>query len=355
MPAKKAHFRPCVSLGLTFLGFIVFALLGGGVLLSRDTKYLVDYAGEAKIDIGLSYDGIYKLGADEAGAYRQSRQHLVDLILAQPAAKPPRGVSLVGLARAYPPVAMGKPDHPGWPVPTLCIVHFNDIFERNGKADWATDSPVEMQVYMNEPERAGFETYSNGEMKDSKGRTIFYQANKIGEVQGFPVYRNKSNTEIMILSRNRRPIWLPLSQEEYLNLWIRTMEKELAEMGDYAKDPSNLLRKRLERHRTILAGLSPAERQAQAMYLRSEDPFEPDLAFKASEWAWPLVIVNPEWFDPASPRTAVQFISVIFDYGSTFDPDDPKPGDDGTVAALRLLNMKSTSDWKTMSSSLLEH
>ena len=133
------------------------------------------------------------------------------------------------------------------------------------------------------------------------------------------------------------------------------MEKDLSDMGEYGKDPSNLLRRRLERHRAVLAAMSSSERQAQAMYLRKEDdPFGPDLALNGSPYAWPLVIVNPEWYDPSWPRSAVQLISVIFDYATSFDPDHPQPDEDGGVESLRLSRMKATGDWKALSS-LLGH
>ena len=127
------------------------------------------------------------------------------------------------------------------------------------------------------------------------------------------------------------------------------------EDGDIGKDPSFPPRRRLERYRAVLAAMSPAERQSQAMYLRKEDdPFEPDLALNGSPYAWPLVVVNPDWYDPALPRSAVQLISVIFDYATSFDPDHPMPDDDGGVESLRLSGMKGTCDWKAVRS-LLGH
>jgi hypothetical protein len=339
------------------LFFAVIVALGSGILVLGDNKYLVDYHGVADIKISTDYDRVYKLKPADLAVYRQNRQRLVDLILAQPGVKSPHGVSLIGLARACPPLALEEPDHPAWPVPTICIIHCNSIFERDGKPDWGSDSPVEMTVYLNDPENSGFQNYGGEKWTDSKGRTIYYQANRVGDIQGFSVYRprNQGDKEILILSQNRKPIWLPLSNEEFLNAWIRRMEKDLAEDGEYGKDPSFPPRMRLERHRAVLAAMSPAERQAQAMYLRHDDaPLEPELALKGSPYAWPLVIVNPEWFDPALPRSAVQLISVQFNYATSFDPDGPQPDDDGGVESLRLSSMKSTCDWKAIGS-LLGH
>jgi hypothetical protein len=297
----------------------------------------------------LKGDAAYNLPPADLAAYRRDRQRLVDLLLAQPAARPPIGVSLWVDAKAGSPVRSGALDHPTWPIPTLCYVHFNDIIERNGKAVWDNDSPVEMSVFVNDPEGCGFDAYSSGELRDSQGHEIFYEPNKVGEIQGFTLYRDEHGTEILVLTRGHRPPWLPLTQEEFIRMWIRTLEKQLAELGEYGKDPSNPVRLRLERHRAVLAALSPAQRQAQALYLRNEDPLEPDLASPGAEGSWPLVIANPRWFDPALPRSASQFISVVFEYEPHFDPDDPRPDDAGAVASVRLSEMKRTTDWKAVS------
>lgn len=88
------------------------------------------------------------------------------------------------------------------------------------------------------------------------------------------------------------------------------------------------------------------------MYLRNENAYEPDLAPPGAVGAWPLVVVNPQWFDPVLPRSAFQFIAVTFDYGAGFDPDDPKPDDAGSVESVRLSDMKRTTDWKAVAALL---
>ena len=357
MSSGRTGRHPIRLCSLVCLGFAVLGARGGPVLLSSVNKYLVNAPGQADIRISTGYDRIYKLDDADLAAYRQSRQRLVDLLLALPGIKSPHGVSLIGLARACPPLALEVPDHPAWPVPTICIIHFNGICERDGKPDWGSDSPIEMTVDLNDPENAGFQMYGGERWTDSQGRTIYYQANRVGDIQGFPVYRprNQGDKELLIVSLNRRPIWLPLSNEEFLKAMIRRMEKDLVEDGEIGKDPSFPPRRRLERHKAFLAALSPARRQAQAMYLRNaDDPFEPDLALQGSPEAWPLVIVNPEWYDSALPRSAVQFVSVLFNYATSFDPDDPKPDEDGGVESLRLSGLKGTCDWKAIGS-LLGH
>jgi hypothetical protein len=309
----------------------------------------VNDKGEASMNVGMKGDAAYKLTPADLAAYRQSRQRLVELLLAQPAAKPPIGVSLWVDAKAGSPVRSGVLDHPNWPVPTICYVHFNGIFDRNGKAEWGSDSPVEMSVFVNDPEGCGFAVY---DMKDTRGRTILYEPNKVGEIQGFPLYRDEHGTEILILSRGHTPPWVSLTREEFIKLSVRSMEEDLAGEGEYGKDPSNAYRVRLERHKAVLAAMSPAERRAPAMYLRNENAYEPDLAPPGAAGSWPLVVANPQWFDPALPRSAFQFIAAVFEYGAGFDPDDPKPDDAGSIESVRLSDMKRTADWKAVAALL---
>jgi hypothetical protein len=347
-----AVFLASIGLGLSIL--IAVALARSGNLQMAQTKYLTDYPGKILTNISQkSYDQvskIFKLLPAEMSDFVRARQRLLDLIALQPSAKPPRGVSLTCFIAAEQHVTLGKPDHPAWPLPMRCSVHFNSILEKDGTPVWDSDSPVEMRFFVNDPEQTGCESHSNGEWKDSMNREIYYQSKKIGEIQGFPIYQNRQGLETVILTRSNRPIWIALAQEEFIKLCIRTSEKQLKEMGDYEKDTASLLIARMERHKAVLAAMSPSQRQAQAMYLRNEDFLEPDLAPQDSEYARPLVVVNPEWFDPALPRSAVQLICVTFDYGPSFDPDDPKPDKDGSVEALRLWEMKRTIDWKSISS-----
>jgi len=131
------------------------------------------------------------------------------------------------------------------------------------------------------------------------------------------------------------------------------MEKELAESGPIGQDPSNPYRQRLERHKALLAGMPPSERQAQAVYLPNENVLDPDLAPSGSEEGLPLVVANRDWYDPAVPRTAIQLIAVTFACNLIDDPNDTgPPTEDLPVSCLRLWETKQTSDWKAVSAVL---
>ncbi len=80
---------------------------------------------------------------------------------------------------------------------------------------------------------------------------------------------------------------------------------------------------RLQRHREVLATMTPVEQKLQAIYKVSEDPLDPPLANPDLEAEGsPLVTANPDFFDKKLPRTAIQIISLRFG-GIYLDPIKP--------------------------------
>lgn len=110
---------------------------------------------------------------------------------------------------------------------------------------------------------------------------------------------------------------------------------------------------RLARHKAVLAAMTPAQRQAQVRYFPSRDAIEPDIVPMDSEVGNPLVIANPDFFDPALPRVAIQLIAVSFKYGPGFDPTGTNYNESNSNPAnLRLRDMEQKSDWRAVSSIL---
>jgi hypothetical protein len=357
MIPRQRPARFLVTVGWSWAGLIAIALGRPGNDPTIQTKYLTNHPGEISVNVSQkSFDQVAKIckfSPAEVSDFGRAQQRLVDVIGLQPAAKPPRGVSLAAFVKADAPLVAGKANSPSRPPAMTCIVHFNDIRERDGKPVWGDDSPVEMTFYLNDPEHSGYESAKyESEYRDSMNREIFYQPRTTGAAQGHPIYEGSRGLEFVILTRGQQPVWVPLSQEEFLKLSIRITENMIKESQDSGLKDNPQLVARLARHKAVLAAMSPSQRAAQAWYLRNEDLREPDLAPPGSEDARALVVVNTEWFDPSLPKSAIQLISVTFDYGPSFDPKDPKPGDDGSVEALRLWEMKRTIDWKSISSLL---
>ena len=202
-------------------------------------------------------------------------------------------------------------------------------------------STWELQIAVNNP-------VSNGPDGFLVGREpVLREPRTVGEIQGFPIYRNSDGSEFIVLCRTGKPYWLPITREQYVSSWIKTIEADIAESGPI---PDHL--ERLKRHKNAIARMSAAERQSQARHQWGEDPYEPPLAPVGSQEGDPLITANPQWYNPSLPRTAFQIITVKFLYRGDLDPDNPKPTDTGLITALRLWETLRTSDWKAISSVL---
>ena len=77
-----------------------------------------------------------------------------------------------------------------------------------------------------------------------------------GELNGFPVYRTTSGDEILVLTRSTVPPWVPVTREEYANIWMRIWQKKAAGSPCVA-----LFAQVVERHRETLAKMTAEERR----------------------------------------------------------------------------------------------
>jgi hypothetical protein len=325
-------------------------LIGGAALLAQDIRWLPDFEGKASmlvtkatkesmVDLGLS--------PSDTDAYNQELRRLADLLLSQPALKAPRGVELKCWLQIGSVGDLGRKD----PVPSVGFVQFYPYLQGTVKPTIPKECSVEMYIQVNDPKICL--VLGAGDYRDSQGRRIFREPRKVGEFQGFPVYsRSAVIFDMLILTRSRRPIWKPLTREEFIRGEIRRMGKELATMGLAVQSSTDPLRRQMEKHNAALAAMSAAERQAQARFLQDFKGLGPDLAPIGSSDGIPLVVANPDWFDPSLPRWAIQLIVVGFEYGPRFDPENPKFDKDIGVAPLRLLETRQTTDWKAISSLL---
>lgn len=150
--------------------------------------------------------------------------------------------------------------------------------------------------------------------RDAQGE-IHSEPPVLRHVAGFPVLQRS----VMVIQRDpSRPLYVPVSQER----WIRA---ELADQGkaraaDARRGRVNEhVERRIAALQAELDGLSPAERAAPAYQAKNQ-------ARRASGLADPgnvgraLVGYNPDLFDPALPRTALQLAIV------TTSPMEPPRG-----------------------------
>jgi hypothetical protein len=176
---------------------------------------------------------------------------------------------------------------------------------------------------------------------------IFHEPKPAGELFGFPVYRNLDKTEFIVLSSAGKPSWIPVTREEYVQQLLRAIEKD---KDSYAG--TGFAEKQIKACQEALARMTPQERSAQARYEGSEDIFAPPLAPFGTNRGDPMVKINPDWFDPARPRSDFQLILTRFNACGDFDPDHPEINEYGNAVGLRLWETLHTSDWKAISAAL---
>jgi hypothetical protein len=355
----------------TALRLIFFLVLTVFCLGSNewDNVYVNDVPGKVNIIVETANTPRYGLKPAEAAAFHANLRRLRDLLMAQPMINSPLGVDILGWIRAngggqvvktapvrgdgycnyYPYVLDSKTKQPGRMIASV----------------WT------FNIYINDPAGA-FEM-------DGK---LFYEPKPAGQINGFPMCRTSQSREIIILSSTDKPLWFPLTREEYIQHCIQGIEKELANEETERKRRSkpspaelailspkdraeiekvlndsralDLIKERLKRHQEALARMSPQERAAQA---QNGDPgngdyLGPQLApLGKAGIGPPYVKVNPDWLEPSRPRSDLQLIIVGFSYGN-MDADHPKVGDDGCAADMRLWETLHKSDWKAISGAL---
>jgi hypothetical protein len=353
------------------LRLIVFLVLTVFCLGSNkwDNVYVNDVPGKTNIIVETANTPRYGLKPAEAAAFHANLRRLRDLLMAQPAINSPLGVDIDGWIRA---------DGGGQAVKTApvrgggyCNYYPYVLGSKTKQPGRMIASVWTFNVYINDPAGA-FEM-------DGK---LFYEPKPAGQINGFPLYRTSQSREIIVLSSTGKPLWFPLTRQEYIQLRIQGIEKELAEAKlelskNRLKINSNELallspkdraeiekvltndsavelhKKRLQLHQEALARMSPQDLAAQAQHGNpgDENYLGPDLAPIGKEGIGrPYVKVNPDWLNPSRPRTDIQLIIVGFSYG--MDADHPKIGEDGCAADLRLWETLHKSDWNVISGAL---
>lgn len=322
------------------------ALALGAVCLGVDsgaTQYVVDHPGTASMIVETSNTPRFGLKPAEASAFHGNLARLRDLLLAQPAFHPARGVEVKGYIRPDDgaPVVKTAPV-PGYGYATyypFVLISKTKQVVRMGASPW------EIEIFFNAPGRG----LSAPNLRDPAGQLkLLFEPKPAGQLHGFPVYRDGDNNEFIVLSSTGKPAWIPVTREEYVRLWIRIIEKDLAADGG-----AELTKQRLQHHQDALARMSPEERAAQAQSGGSEDYLGPSLApFGSKGIGDAYVKANPDWFDPSRPRSDLQLIVMRFNWRGDLNPDRPAIEEYGNAVGLRLWETLHTSDWKAVSAAL---
>jgi hypothetical protein len=221
----------------------------------------------------------------------------------------------------------------------------------------------------------------------SDGREVACTPKEWGQVGGVTLYLNQRDRDelYIFLTKGSRPLWIPVTREQYLSAAIRKLEadaarggpdEQLAELAAEEKRVRENLGSSEEGQETLqsikqeraglmaekarmeadrkehgdpvidplrsqLQTLNAEERASQAWVDR---PFEPLVPIGAGR---SLVVFNPDYFDRSRPRSDIQLIVVGLNFGGQNLDDIPPPFEYATdVSRARLWEFVRQVDWQ---------
>ena len=311
----------------------------------------------------------FRLEADSFAAYRldpasrdaalSTLRQIDDLLHAAPVMNPPRGFDASSLGRALTGTDVCPRENcSASPVASqvwLLLSYF--VADESGRPVTGPELNVSLNVYANSPgasvshrHQLDFEGAS-----DINGRTMYFEPKQTRTIGGFPMF----DDDVVVIARNHRPLWLPVSRDNFLRAALRDTRKAIADTGMPSSDLAQGLRARLDALQAESNALSPSELASQAWLGDSasagttEAAINSGLAPAGAPDARPLVIVNPEFLDRSLPRSAVQILAVRLNWGTYLDQqtraiDTVSAGDH--VSVLRLRQLIGQLDWKKLAS-----
>ena len=387
------------------LGFVCVVLAGARPASPQEEgKWLPSQAGKWR---PLERDAMedcwdrYDLTAHDRDAVLERLKRLADITREPKVLNPPLGVDAFDSFNILcPPHSDVQKPRSYQPVVGLLRLILVPYFRSGtGQVDMDTDNEGWLTFYLNDilhvfkgertTHKEVVEDWLNAggespEMEDESG--LYFFAPKVtGDLQGFPVY----DTDVAILVRSRKPLWVPVSQERFLRHAVqraaevakkakeeedRVLNEPLPENPELARSIKEAREEGLKSAREIvaqtraeltefpgnirflpadyvqaltkeLASLSPAERAAPAYYSgdwkKTRRPS--GLLDAADPAAQPVVSPNPDFFDPSLPKSAVQLIVVL---GISSRDKAPAQPERANPAAVRRFEVRNSLDWK---------
>jgi hypothetical protein len=181
-----------------------------------------------------------------------------------------------------------------------------------------------LTLTINRPEGIEFMNQMNPKDKNEIG--FIRVTRRIG---GYPVY---NNDHVLVIEAAGRSLYQPVTLSEALNRWIT-----YAYSNEWAT----------ERHRALLAKLSPPELQRPA-YLYHDENNRDQIVTEPGKDARPVVRYNPDYFDKTGSRAAAQLLTVDVHFLDLVRPP-PNPAYSTAWYPQNLLN---NADWQRIASLL---
>jgi hypothetical protein len=171
-----------------------------------------------------------------------------------------------------------------------------------------------------------------GGLRDERGHELFLAPRVSTTAAGRTSYSMSDYGEVVVLT-NGRPLWLPLTQEQFVRAMMnharlmRADEIDGRHGGYQPSDNESIAVKLLHGFEKELAALTPGERQQPAYWSDPprDHPFLSGVTKRETHGARLVVMTNPDYFDPSLPRTAVQLIACEFDFLGAHDAGEPGP------------------------------
>lgn len=260
----------------------------------------------------------YKMNPAELQKYHNTTEKLVSYLHQQPVAQNPLGVTLNVQSRT----AYNHYDHekfplkPGERVKAEVFIPFCNLIHRNGKVESACEEVSYIKLRTND-ESQSFEPAMNYDQLDDKQavnqfKEIFYLPGKLMDLgSGVYLYDWYYENRIVV-NRNDRPIWIPITNKEYIDRMMVYYTASLKE----GKIPQMVM----DALKSEIAAIPPEMMNMPAYINGNTDRSLTQICSMAEDSTSALYKLNPDYFDPSLPRTHVQLITITIE-GHADSPD----------------------------------
>ena len=260
----------------------------------------------------------YKMTAVELQKYHNTTEKLVHYLQQQPVAQKPLGVILNAESRA----AYENYDHSTYPVkPNEKIkaeiyVPFCNLIYNNGKIDNACTEVSYIKLRTNDIASTFEPAMSVDLISDKQAmkqfKEIFFRPKKLLDLgDGVFLYDGYYQNRI-IVTGSSRPLWLPITNQEYTNRMLTYYNASLKE--------GTIPQMVIDALKSEIASI-PADLMTMPAYTNgnAQRPLT-GICTMEEDSTTALYKINPAYFDSSLPRTSVQLITILIE-GHADDPD----------------------------------
>jgi hypothetical protein len=375
----------------SFFAALLFTALNAS---AEETPPLSEKEGKWTFSMSDSGADLKSVSKDKQKKIRGSLQDIARIVTSTPAMSPPKGFEArfwgsVSARDRY-DACTGKKCPPSRPATVLAMM-LGRYEESNGKVRAAFNTPSTMDISTNNLGHIFAQLPVL--YKDAEGY-LLPEPQVDGERAGMRTYSNKGHA-IAVITRNDKPLWLPVSRERYLKAAIaaasqgagqapepaRKGRKKMVEENVPAgkpmlieevrtwidpaeekkwlessrslafdlKEPVEVVNERFQKLQAELEAMPSEQRTLQARVdIATADDGQPSLLPFDSNSGVAVVTPDFRYFNPKLPAEAIQLIVVQwkFDGNLTFDPQ--KSGITETLNNLKLLEIYKTMDWEKL-------